>query len=311
MAKFVLHNEEYESGYIEGVQENLEITSQSGFSPINVMSQAVKGDYEKETILTGDIDFSSRDTNGTAARGIENLEFAENIGVKASYKTKRVKIPYADIARSGFSNEMYSNALGKKAAQAEMKYVLSLALKSAITAMEANAAIFVPTGAAWDKKDFIEAMRPLKDQAQNIQGWLTSTGLGFDLLAEATDKNRYGESGVVYGASAGTFNIPMMTTALPALMDTTKHYLMGLYEDAIEIKLNSTAPSVVIKEWDDEENHYQTWSLDGACNIKLRNTPFIGTSAGNATEAILTTPANWGKTGSDTNLMGSLTKVGA
>jgi len=310
MANFVLHNDEYESGYLEGVQENLAITSQAGFRAIKVTSEAVKGDFEKETIFTGDVTFQNRDPSGTAARNEERLGLAENVGVKVSYNTKRQIIPQSDLSRSGFDNMAYSNAMGRNVAQNEMKHILGISIAAAATAIGAVATNKIAQTAAFTKKDFVEALRPLQDQAPNVVGWLAATGLGFDVLSEAIEQNRYGEAGVVYGASAGTLNIPFMSSALPDLMNGTKQRLLALFENAIEIKLNSSAPSIVINNHDDTENHYQTWSLDGGFNLKLRNTPYVGTG-GNVTRALLTTPANWSTTGSNTNLLGTMTEFGA
>ncbi len=310
MATFVIHDDEYESGYLEGVQENLAITSQAGFKGIRVTSEAVKGDFEKETIFTGDVTFNNRDPSGTANRAESRLGLDENVGVKVSYNTDKMIIPTSDLSRSNFDRMAYSNAMGKNVAQNELKHVLGLAIAAAVTAIDTTASNSLAQTASFDKKDFVAALRPLQDQAINVVGWLASTGLAFDVLAESIDSNRYGESGVVYGASVGTLDRPMLSSALPELMDGTKQIMLALFEDAIEIKLNSSAPDVIMLPNHDTENHYYEWSLDGTFNLKLRNTPYTGVG-GNVTKALLTTPANWGKTGSDTNLLGTLTRFGA
>lgn len=309
MPNFVLHNEEYESGYLEGVQENLAITSQAGFNGIKVESRLVKGDLEKDTIFSGDVTINGRDPSGSAARGSERFDMLEHVGVKVSYNTPKQIIPQADLQRSGFSNETYSNMLGKNVAQNEFKYVLSASLKAAKAALLAQAGLAL-TSAAFTKKDLSAALRPLKDNAENVAGYVAARSIMFDILDDAIDNNRYGESGVVYGGGPGTLGLPVMATALDALDDGTNQWMMALFADAVNITLNSNAPSIVIRDNDDTENHYQTWSLDGAFNLKLRGLSYTGAS-GNVTEALLTNGANWSALNSVENLAGTVTTFGA
>lgn len=306
MANFVLHNEEYESGYLEGVQENLAITSQAGFSGINITSEMVKGDLEKDTIFTGDVSFNHRDPTATTSRGSERFGMDEHVGVKVSYNTPKQIIPQADLARSGFSNEAYSNILGRNVAQNEFKFVLNASLKALKTAMSSVTAISLERD-QFTKTDLSAALRPLKDNAESAAGFVAARSLQFDMLDEAITKNRFGESGVVYGGGLGTLNLPMLATALDALDDGTNRWLMTLFQNAMTIKLNSNAPSIVIRQNDDTVNHYQTWSLDGAFNLSLKGFSYSGTS-GNVTAALLTSGANWAKQGSDENLAGSIIK---
>lgn len=304
MANFILHNEEYESGYLEGVQENLAITSQAGFNAINVQSQLMKGDLEKETIFTGDPTFQSRDPAATTARGEERLGMDEHIGVKVSYNTPKQIIPQSDLVRSGFSNEAYSNKLGQKVAQNEFKFILNMSLKAlkaallSVTGVSSASTVFV-------KKDLNTILRPLKDNAGSVSGYLAARGLMFDIVDNAIDGNNYSEAGVVYGANPGTMGLPIMASALDALDDGTSQWLLALFADAMTITTNSNAPSIVIRENDDTNNHYQTWSMDGAYNLKLRGLSYTGNS-GNVTEALLTAGANWAKVASDEALAGSI-----
>lgn len=308
MPNFVLHNEEYESGYLEGVQENLAITSQAGFSGINVQSQLMKGDLEKETIFTGDVSFQSRDPAATTARTEERLGMDEHIGVKVSYNTPKQIIPQSDLTRSGFSNEAYSNQLGRNVAQNEFKFILNMSLKALKAALLSVAGVS-QTSAAFVKKDLNTILRPLKDNAGSVSGYVGARALMFDIVDNAIDGNNYSEAGVVYGASPGTMGLPIMATALDALDDGTNQWLMALFANAMTITTNSNAPSVVIRDNDDTVNHYQTWSLDGAYNLKLRGLSYTGAS-GNVTEALLTTAANWTKVASDEALAGSITTFG-
>ena len=108
MVDFVLHNEEYESGYLEQVQENLDLASNSGFSGIQVRSMMIDGDFEKDTVFDGDVTFQSRDPSGTAVRPEEKLDVQEHIGVKIHYNTPKQLIKKSDIFRSNFSIEKYS-----------------------------------------------------------------------------------------------------------------------------------------------------------------------------------------------------------
>jgi hypothetical protein len=311
MPNFIIHNEEYESGYLEGIQNNLMITSQSGFSGISLSSGMVRGDAEKETIFSGDITFNRRDPTGAANRNSERLDIRENIGVNIYYNTNKQIIPITDLTRSNFSNEEYSYSLGIKVAQAEMQYILNIAISAYVTATtKADASLVYINAGAFTKTDLIGLMRPLKDNASKIAGWLASTSLAFDVLSEATTQNRYGEAGVVYGASAGTFNIPMLSSALSSLQATGgEDYILALFKDAIDIKLDSKPPSIMIRDNDDTENHFQTWSMDGTFRLKLRNMPFIG-ATGNITDADLANQANWDKTCSVENLGGSLGMIG-
>ncbi len=309
MANFILHDEEYESGYLEGVQENLAITSQAGFSGIKVTSELVKGDLEQETIFTGDVTFQSRDPEAVTARTSERFEMLEHNGVKVSYNTPKQVIPQSDLQRSNFSNEAYSNILGRNVAQNEFKFILNMSLKGLKAALTSVAGISL-TSAAFEKQDLSAALRPLNDNAEKAAGFIAARALNFDMLDEAITNNRYGESGVVYGASLGTLGLPVMATALDALDDGTNQWLMTLFEEAMTIKLNSNAPSIVVLDNDDTVNHYQTWSLDGAFNLKLRGLSYTGTS-GSVTEALLTTGGNWLALGSDENLAGTITKFGA
>ena len=311
MPTFIIHNDEYESGYLEGIQENLSITSQSGFGGIVYRTGLIDGDFQKETVFSGDITFNERNPSGTTARATERLELKENIGVKVSYNTNKQKIPWNDLARSNFDNMAYSNALGVKVAQSEFKHCISLAIQAFIAATtKAGGGLLYTSGGAFDKKDLINILSPLQDNSSKVSGFLSSRALAFDILEEAVVKNRYGEGGVVYGAQAGTFNVPLMASALPALLNGTKSYIFALYDGAIEITADSNAPSVVIRDNDDTENHYQTWSLDGAFNIKLRNMPYIG-AGGYVQGSMLSDVNNWDRTASIENLGGSIGLIGA
>lgn len=309
MPNFVIHNEEYESGYLEGVQENLAITSQAGFAGISVVSQLVKGDLEKETIFTGDVSFQSRDPAATTVRASERFGLDEHVGVKISYNTPKQIIPQSDLVRSNFSNEAYSNQLGRNVAQNEFKFILNMSLKALRSALLSVAAVS-GTSAAFVKKDLNTILRPLKDNAGKVNGFLAARSLMFDIVDNAIDGNNYGESGVVYGASPGTMGLPIMATALDAMDNGTNQWLMALFAEAMTITTDSNAPSIVIRQNDDTDNHYQTWSLDGAYNLKLKGLSYTGAS-GNVTEALVTAGANWTQLGSDENLAGSITQFGA
>ena len=310
MPNFVLHHEEYESGYLEGVQENLALTSQAGFSGINVRSQMIRGDFEKETVFSGDVNFNSRDPAGTAPRPTERFDLEEHIGVKVHYNTPKQKIPQSDLQRSNFSNEAYSNKLGMNVAQNEFKFILNMSLKALKAAIPVEAANSL-TSANFTKTDFVSALRPMKDNAEEAAGYVMARASMFDVIEEGITANRFGEVGpTVYGGSPGTLGIPVMASALDALDDGTNQWMFALYANAMQITLNSNAPSIVIRDNDDEENHFQTWSLDATYNLKLRGLSYVGTG-GNVTEALLTNAANWQAVASSPeNQCGTVTRFG-
>ena len=310
MVDFVLHNEEYESGYLEQVQENLDLASNSGFSGIQVRSMMIDGDFEKDTVFSGDVTFNSRDPSGTAARPSERFDLQEHIGVKVHYNTPKQIIPQSDLARSNFSNELYSNQLGRNVAQNEWKYILNQsirALKAAIPVEPTNNL----TSLAFTKTDFVKALRPLKDNSEDVSGFLMARSTLFDVIEEGITQNRYGEVGpVVYGQSPGTLGLPVMASALESLDDGTNQWMFALFPEAMMITLNSNAPSVIIRENDDTENHFYTWSMDGTYNLKMRGISYTG-NGGNVTDALLTTPANWAVVASSPeNQAGTLTTFG-
>jgi len=316
---FKVYNAYVQTGFIEGIAENIEGFGQGSNGAVNVTVEGLIGDYKQVAMfgkLSEDEIISDRDKTALGDVVPSKLTSIEDIipylpSRYGPYQTTRSA--FLDI---GKSPEEFSTLLGRELASYVTKDMLNTGLKTALAAVNGNAPMVIGHGSAgatalsYDK--LIDLMALYGDQLSSIACFAMRSKDYYSLMkgniTAATIDSVAGQT-FMHGTTA-TMGKPVWVTDLDAL-DTAagaaagdSGAVMALTANAITIIQDSDFyvenQTTLLKD-----NILITWQGEGQYGVDLKGYAFDKTK--DVTRASVTTTANWSKiVVSDKNTLGGV-----
>lgn len=318
---FKIYNPEFQSGLWERQTQILNAFNAASRGTIVMVSEAMKGEYEKNAFFKNISDLvERRDPTSTASVDGKKLEQGERVAVKVNRRIGPVEYTMDSLRKSGVSDQDASFILGEMVAEHMLKDMLNtsvIALEAALSNVSAN--IFDATGESSKTLQalyLIKGMAKLGDQAERVAAWVAHSKPYFDLVgdqAQSTVTNIADR--VIYNAVIGTINRPTVISDIPALHDdnasaTDTYHTLGLTPGAVTVKETELVTPVteVVTGLD---NLVVRMQGEYAFNLEVKGFAYnVAGGGANPNDSALGTAGNWTKiAASDKDLAGIMIKT--
>jgi hypothetical protein len=301
---FKIYDEQFYGGMFEAMDQNTNAFNAASNGAIRMVARDVLGDYEKESFLK---DISSlitrRDTTSVSTAADLAMTMGEFISVKVNRKMGPIAQTLDAWRKVGKDQREMSFKLGQMIGMAKMKDYANTAVLVAEAALEGVATlIYDATGQSTKTltaTHLVNGLAKMGDMASQIVCWVMHSKPYFDLVKQALADKLYEEAGlVVYGASPGTFNRPVVVIDAPALTDanasaTDTYNVLGLVSGGVGL-VESEGQEIVSEVVTGLENLIFRIQGEYAFNLGIKGFQWATTTGGvNPTDANLGLYTNW------------------
>jgi hypothetical protein len=301
---FKFYEEEYFSGQVEVLAQNLDVFNGSSRNAIVMRSQKLKGLYEKQSFFPFTSGLISR-RDPTADTGVSaiNLTMDESVAVKVNRRMGPVEGTMDEWRKIGETSEMMSYVFGRQVASAKMEDYLASALLALRGSVHGTSdLLYDATDGTLEATDLVEGMFKLGDRQSRIVVWVMHSNKYKDLVKDALSNRIYEEAGmVIYGGSPGTLGRPVVVTDSDSLYYDaasgegydTEYVTYGLTEGAVlteESEAETVVSDVVVKR----DNIKAVIQGEYAFNLQVKGFKWgVSTGGANPTDASVASSANW------------------
>lgn len=287
----IIHNELAQSGYLERIQDVLEVFNASSGGALMITNELIKGDFNKEAFYDFAGSLVHRDVNSDADVTAQKIGMGEMIGVKTPFKFGPFETTKEAFKRRQRSVEEFSFLVGQAYADAELDGYIAYATGSLIAAISGNTDMVETSSIATDgTRTITKAMRKFGDRHARMALLAMDSATYFDYVDQRVDAAIYNEAdAIIYGGQPGTMGKPVLVSdKMPA------NKILALQPGAAAITV-SQAPEFVGYPVNDKENIGIAWRAEGAVNVNLLGYSYKETAGANPNLATLSAAANWQK----------------
>lgn len=282
----------FHTGFLEALQDFSEAFSQRSNGAIVVRSEALPGDYSRQSIYTALGSVVHRDITSSAAAPTQPVVDADAVAVKTAWRFGPVDFSREAVVRKGQTIEQIELLAGRRAAESATQYQLDCAI-AAITGATAGQTDVQATG-SWSsdgKKLLTKALRRFGDRASELRLWIMSSASFFDLVDTAITEQLFGEVGtVVYGGQPGTLGLPVLVSDR-----CPDDLIFGLRAGAIEV-IESQPPQYLRQSVAGGNNLVERIQAEGTINIAVYGYRWApATAILNPDPTQLAAGANWAR----------------
>ena len=316
----IIYQEEYQSGLVEGIAQFLAIFNEGTRGAIQLIPNALKGDYSRAAFFK-DIAalVSRRDVTSTTAATVLPMTQDEVIAIKINRKIGPVGQTLDAMKKAGLYDADASRAFGVFAANHKMKDMVNTALIAGETAIQSVAANNLDITGESTKTASTSALQralsKLGDKAQDIVCWVAHSKVNSDIMLALMSSNVTGLTDVatIQGAIPGYVGRPQIITDSPSLTDAN-----GSATDTYNT-LGLVAGGIVVEESEDEtfftqviggaEQLYRLFQAEYAYNVTVKGFKWNTGAGANPSDATLGTTSSWTQVASDTKLLAGVRLV--
>jgi len=286
-----VYNQLAQTAYLERTQDVIEIFNGNSQGAIQLINEAVVGDFSQSAIykLSGSIEH--RDVNAETLVELKKIASDEIIDVKVPWKYGPYSSTEEAFKRRARNPAEFAQVVGQDMADAVLEGQIANGIAALFGGIGGNASMIVSASLATDgKKVLTKGMRTLGDRFGRLAVWVMDSEMYFDIVDQAIDNKVYEEAGVViYGGSPGTLGKPVLVTD-----KMTSGYIAGLQAGAVTLK-ESQAPGMRVYDIDNQENLAIGIRAEGAFNVGVLGYSWKTTAGSNPNAAALAATENWSK----------------
>jgi len=301
-SNFTILNEEYHSGQVEGLAQNLNALNSGSKGCILLRTETLKGDYETSTFFarTSNI-ITRRDATSTSAVTDKSFTQAQNRAVKMKKKIGPIGHTLDSWRAIGSTPEKQSYVLGQHVGTDKVENFIATACLALKTAIGTRSTMVHDQSAATMTHAILNGgIRKMGDMASRIGCLVMHSKPFFDLVAQTlTDKITNVADTVIYGGSPGTFGKPVVVTDCSSLVidngsaaDT--YATLALVPGACLIK-ETEAEIIESQLVLGGENIIGRAQGEYAYNIECKGYAYQTAGGVNPTDATIGTASSWSK----------------
>lgn len=311
---FVIYNAEFQTGLVEGLDQNIALFNEGTRGAIRLIPRALKGHYGKEAFFKDVASLvTRRDITSVSAATDLALTQDENISVKINRKVGPVAQTLDAMKKAGMDEGEASRAFGVLAAGRKMKDMVNTALIAVEAAIQGNTAMNLDvSGETPDDLSTAILNRGLKlfgDASPEIVCWIVHSKPYHDVLAGLITDKVTGLADLVQigGAIPAFLGRPYVVTDAPVLFDANgsledTYNTLGLVRDAVVVE-ESEEDTFATEVVTGLENLVRRWQSEHAFNVKVKGFKWDTANGGtNPTDATLGTTTNWDQVAYDDKL---------
>jgi hypothetical protein len=289
------------AGYTETLAQAVELFNAASNGTLLYETMESVGHFSRETFFKsiGSL-IQRRDITSTSALTDTALAMDENVMVKVNRIIGPIANTLDSLRKLGKDERDFSYNLGIQIAKAQVADALNTVVLAAGSVLVGQTALvndYTAVGAGTlTHTALIGGLAKLGDRADAIKAWVMHSKAYFDLMANAlADKVYEVASGVVYQATPGSLNRPVIVTDSPSLVITgspNTYLTLGLTEGAGQV-LISEPPIVTNQVITGQANLIQRLQGEYAYQLGVKGFAWDVTAGNNPTNAALGTAANW------------------
>ena len=295
---FKIYPEQFYGGSYESISQNVDAFNAASQNAIQLITQKLKGDFEKEAFLkelTGLI--SRRDTTSVAGATDQAMTQDEFVDVKINRKIGPVAQAIDAWRKIGSDEKEMSFKLGQMMGEKKFVDFINTALIGADAALANVAALGNTVAATITHGAMVDAMAKRGDQAAAIAAWIMHSKPYFDLVKQSIADKIFGVANIsVYQGTAATLGRPTIVIDAPALLKAgapNTYVTLGLVPGAVVVK-ESEDQEIVSQIVTGLENLVMRVQGEYAFNLGVKGYKWdVTAGAAGPTDAALGTATNW------------------
>lgn len=242
---FKIYNDEFFGGMTEVLRQNTEAFNSASRGGIRLISNTLRGEYEKESFMQKISGLVSRqDITSVAAPGDLALTQEENVNVKVHRKIGPVAQALKAFKMINENPRTFSFVFGQQAAKDVIADMLNTGLASVAAALSGTAALTNDVTGATTKSithsNLLATLAKFGDASNDIVAWVLHSTQWFDLGQAAISDQIDGIAGaVITSYVVPGFTRPFIVTDSPSLIVTgdtpDSYYVLGLTEGGLSL----------------------------------------------------------------------------
>lgn len=303
---FKIYQAEFQAGMWEGITQNVDAFNGASANAIRLVTEQLQGQYAKEAFFQSISNLiTRRDVTSVSSADAVKMTQDEIISVKVKRKIGPVEVTLDALRTIAKDPREASFVLGQMVGQNKTKDMLNTGILAVEAAIQGQIdLVFSATGESTKTLTtayLATALSKMGDAGERIVAWVMHSKPYYDLVKEQiAAKITNVADRVVYGATPGTLNRPVIVADVPALHDgnasaTDTYNVLGLVSDAVTVT-ESEQSDVVSQLITGQENLIMRMQGEYAMNIKCRGFKWDVTHGGaNPTDAAIGTTTNWDK----------------
>ncbi len=302
---FKIYNAEFQAGLWEGITQFVQAFNAASANCVRLVTADLKGEYAKQAVFTNISNMiTRRDLTSVAAAAGLAMAQDEIISVKVARKIGPLDSALDAFRKISSDQREISLILGKMVGEKKAQDLLNtgvLAVAAALAGQSAAVydAVTLETTKTLHTALFAKGLNLLGDMSERVRCWVMHSKCYFDLVgSQITDKVTNVADRVIYGASPGSLNRPVIISDIPALInevsgETTTYEVLGLVEDGVVIT-ESEQSEIVSQIVTGNENLIFRMQGEYAFNLGCKGYKWNTTAGGaNPTDVALATTTNW------------------
>lgn len=300
----VVYNDMAHSGYLEAVQDNVNLFNQASNGCIVLDAHKIIGNFKRESFFKAETDITWRDVESDDPVTSTGIAMGETIGAKIPWKLSPKKITHESLDRAGQDGSVFALLMGKRTAESLVSYQVTHALR-ALFASASSAGMTVEGSLKKERQvSLTRALRKYGDKAGRVKLFVMHSETYNDLVDKTiTDPTYQAESVVLYGSSPATLGRAVLVTDVCPV-----NQVFGLTENAVTITESST-PIFVFYADNGTENLGVMYRGEGNFNIELLGYSYVEEQGINPKLDTISSPAAWKKIVKSDKLLGAVVLV--
>lgn len=294
---FVIRDEQYNEGFVETLNKNLNIFNASSRGAIRIVTKEEEGHYAKTRFFDRPTLVSRRDITSTATVADTALTQDELISVKLNRRIGPHSVSRDALKKIGSDQGEFSFLMGQQVAE----QVLEAYMEAALISVES--ALYGQSGATVDANDstlahadLLTGLEKFGDQQGKIKTWVMHSAPMFDLMnANITVASGNVANMTLVDANIASFNRPIIAVDSTGLQvgGTPDYAVLGLVENAVVVT-ETERPFVTLDFVSGYDNMFYRFQGEFAFNVEVKGFKWDTTNGGiNPTDATLGTTTNW------------------
>jgi hypothetical protein len=304
-SNFVIFPEQFFSGLVEVLQQNAEVFNGASANTIRLVTQAMLGDFERESFFKSTAGIvAHRNPSNAASVSDINMTMDQLTSIKVNKRIGPVAQTLDSFRKIAVDPMEFSYLFGTQAGVAvALQYVTSAiaSVRGAIQNQSGlqydNTAQTIPT---LNHTALISGMALLGDRADRIVAWVMHSGSYFELMKQqVADKLFQAATATIYSGNVATLGKPVIVTDAVGLTSGSTgsnpllYDVLGLTEDAVQL-IESEERTILSQPVTGQDNLVMRIQGEYAYNVKVKGFDYSITNGGvNPTDAALGTSNNW------------------
>ena len=297
---FVIYDEIFHTAVAETLDRNVNVFNQASNGAILLLTEFMKGEYEKRTffeMVSGLI--SRRDPTVTTAVTDGSMTQDEIIGVKLNRRIGPIAQTFDSFRKIGMSSEELSLVIGQMAGEQILQEYFKVAMKAVIASIQSSMKVDADD-ATIAHPDLVDGLAKFGDQADRIVCWVTHSKPYFDLVKSAITEKLFEITGVaIRSGTTATLGRPVVIADqadLGPIAGTPVTYKwLGLTQNAVAV-IQSEEQQIVSQVVTGLENLVIRMQGEFAMTLRVKGMKYdVANGGANPADATIATASNWDK----------------